>query len=175
MNVKPYRPMYRFWLDFTKPSEKAIADKIENLKNSRSFTSVIRDGIRLICDLRDGKLDILFELFPWVRAEFLEYMRDTTQIVSLAPPTMIQQSPTDEKLQVQLKRIEALLVQQQGKQAISGELQTVMRDPKQLGAPQFAAPSFDEEDDDLLSVKKDTSSDKRSTQNFIKSLMSLQQ
>ena len=72
----PYRLMYRFWLDMEKPEEELIADKIEHLKNERSFTSVIRDGIRLVCDLREGKLDVLFELFPWVRAEFVNYMRE---------------------------------------------------------------------------------------------------
>jgi hypothetical protein len=73
---KPYRPRFNFWLNMDKPEEKLIANKIQALKLETLFTATIRDGIRLICDLRDGKLDVLFELFPWVRAEFLQYMRE---------------------------------------------------------------------------------------------------
>lgn len=76
MTQKSHRLMFRFWLDMFKSEEAAIADQVEILKNKRSFTQTIRDGIRLVCDLRNGKLDVLFELFPWVRAEFMEYMRD---------------------------------------------------------------------------------------------------
>jgi hypothetical protein len=75
---KPYRPRFNFWLNMDKPEEKLIANKIKALKLETLFTATIRDGIRLVCDLRDGKLDVLFELFPWVRAEFLQYMREVT-------------------------------------------------------------------------------------------------
>lgn len=74
MANKPYRLMYKFWLDINKTDEEAIADKIETLKTKRAFSKTIRDGIRLVCDLRNGKLDVLFELFPWVRAEFMQYI-----------------------------------------------------------------------------------------------------
>lgn len=65
--AKSYRLMYRFWLDMGKTNEEAIADQIELLKNERSFTQTIRDGIRLIVDLRQGNTDVLFELFPLIR------------------------------------------------------------------------------------------------------------
>lgn len=98
MANKSYRIMYRFWLDITKPSEKAIADKIDLLKNERSFTSVIRDGIRLVSNLRDGKLDVLFELFPWVRAEFLNYIREALPLPeenTIEIPQLAQQIEAD--------------------------------------------------------------------------------
>lgn len=79
-----HRIGFKFWLNMNKADEEAIADQIELLKNERSFTEVIRDGIRLICDLRKGKLDVLFELFPWVRAEFMDYMREI-QIIPTNP------------------------------------------------------------------------------------------
>ncbi|GAB5426316.1 MAG: hypothetical protein Crog4KO_34630 [Crocinitomicaceae bacterium] len=81
MTQKSHRIMFRFWLDIVKPDELKIADTIEILKNERSFTQTIRDGIRLIFDLKQGKLDVLFELFPWVRAEFMDYMRDIQPVV----------------------------------------------------------------------------------------------
>ena len=47
-----------------------------------------------MCDLRNGKLDILFELFPWVRAEFMQYMHD------LQLPQVGQAIPANEPQQV---------------------------------------------------------------------------
>lgn len=76
MTQKSHRLMFRFWLDMFKPEEEELADTIELLKNERSFSKTIRDGIKLITNLRQGKLDVLFELFPWVKAEFMEYMRE---------------------------------------------------------------------------------------------------
>lgn len=62
------REKFKFWLDLNKDDELLIAETIDELKRQRSFVSTIRDGIRLICDLRQGKLNVLFELFPWVKA-----------------------------------------------------------------------------------------------------------
>lgn len=74
--TKRFRLRFTFWLDMLKQGEAAIADAIDSLKDERLFSQTVRDGIRLIMSLRSGKLDVLFELFPWVRAEFLQYMRD---------------------------------------------------------------------------------------------------
>ncbi|MEL6309910.1 MAG: hypothetical protein AAFQ52_17345 [Chloroflexota bacterium] len=70
------RKRYSFWLDRRKPDERAVEDIISQMKADRAFTPSIRNGLSLMADLQDGKLDVLFELFPWVRAEFLEYMRE---------------------------------------------------------------------------------------------------
>lgn len=43
---------------------------IEYCKKTRQFASVIRDGIRLIWSLREGNLDVLFELFPHLQRQF---------------------------------------------------------------------------------------------------------
>jgi hypothetical protein len=81
--TKRFRLRFTFWLDMLKEGELAVAEAIQKLKVDRLFAETVRDGIRLVCDLRDGKLDVLFELFPWVRAEFLQYMRE----IALEPPT----------------------------------------------------------------------------------------
>ncbi|MGB7341462.1 MAG: hypothetical protein WBC91_21375, partial [Phototrophicaceae bacterium] len=70
-----YQRQFRFWLNAKSRQDQTLIELVNQLKNKRSFTQTIRDGIRLVCDLRNGKLDVLFELFPWVRAEFMEYMR----------------------------------------------------------------------------------------------------
>lgn len=122
MANESYRLMYRFWLNIAKPAEEVIADKIEILKNERLFSQTIRDGIRLICDLRDGRLDVLFELFPWVKAEFMEYIREVqpvpaeesrgTELPAAPPSPVVQQTPQQvpaEKqwLEAEQERLEA--------------------------------------------------------------------
>ncbi len=82
MSSKRFRLRFTFWLDVNKKDEAEIADEVEELKRDRLFAQTIRDGIRLICDLRDGKLNVLFELFPWVKAEFMEYIREVQPVPS---------------------------------------------------------------------------------------------
>jgi hypothetical protein len=68
------RKRFTFWLDDTKHEQNELIEQVDQLKQTRSFASTIRDGIRLVSDLRKGSLDVLFELFPFVRAEFLQYV-----------------------------------------------------------------------------------------------------
>jgi len=56
----------RFNLDLNKEDEHQLHEMIRSLKKKRSFMGVIRDGIHLILDLRQGQTDVLRELFPWV-------------------------------------------------------------------------------------------------------------
>lgn len=65
---------YTFWLDMLKADEHELADLIEELKHSRSFVRMIRDGLRLVNDLRLGRVGVLLELAPWVQ----EYFKDTS-------------------------------------------------------------------------------------------------
>jgi hypothetical protein len=69
MKKKRFRLMFKFWLDVTNPIELEVSEAIEELKQQRTFAKTIRDGIRLVYTLRQGRLDVLFELFPWVKAE----------------------------------------------------------------------------------------------------------
>lgn len=57
---------YKFWLDGGKDDELLLTDEIDQLKKKRLFTATLRDGIRLIINLRAGHLDVLVELFPWI-------------------------------------------------------------------------------------------------------------
>ena len=69
MARKSFRQRFVFWLDIEKDHEADIAEAIDSLKQKRSFSKTIRDGIRLIVDLRAGRTDVLFELFPLLRAK----------------------------------------------------------------------------------------------------------
>ena len=79
------RRMFRFWLDDSKSTEESIAEQIETLKDQRQFTGTIRDGIQLVTNLRDGNLDVLFDLFPWVRLEMMEYFKSIGLIAPEIP------------------------------------------------------------------------------------------
>ena len=91
-----FRLRFTFWLDLHKEDEAELAETIDGLKHERSFASTIRDGIRLVCDLRAGRLDVLCELFPWVG--------EALQPVSPAP--------VDARLHEQIARLETLLLAQ---------------------------------------------------------------
>lgn len=63
------RRRHFFWLDDNKPTEAVLINDIGKLKENRQYTRFIRDGIRLMIDLSQGKTDVLRELFPWVLEE----------------------------------------------------------------------------------------------------------
>ena len=96
MAQKSFRMKFMFWLDVTKEDEDELIGQIELLKQKRLFAKTVRDGIRLICDLRAGRTDVLFELFPWVK--------DALQPMPAAP--------VEQGLQAQIARLEALLLVQ---------------------------------------------------------------
>ena len=69
MAAKRFRLKFMFWLDLTKEDEYELAEQIDILKQQRRFVETIRDGIRLVVDLRAGRTDRLFAMFPWLAAE----------------------------------------------------------------------------------------------------------
>lgn len=91
-----YRVMQKFWLDVSKRDERELAQQIVELKNQRAYTSTIRDALRLFLDLKQGRADVLLELFPW--------LKEGLQPAQTAQP--------DQKLHEQIARLEALLLSQ---------------------------------------------------------------
>lgn len=61
------RWQFKFWLNVNNDEDLAIADLIGELKRQRQFQRAVRDGLRLIADLRAGRTDVLLELFPGIR------------------------------------------------------------------------------------------------------------
>lgn len=105
MKKTPYRVMQKFWLDVTKPDENELLNYIHTLKNPQtrggsrySFAATIRDGLRLIRDLRAGKVDVLIELFPWIEE----------LLIAKTAAAPRQESP----IFSQLERLEKLLLAQ---------------------------------------------------------------
>lgn len=58
------RLQFKFWLDTGRVDDAALIDDIDQLKTRRQFTQTIRDGLRLMIDLRRGNVGVLLELFP---------------------------------------------------------------------------------------------------------------
>ena len=92
----PYRIMQKFWLDVSKRDERELAQQIVELKERRAFASSIRDAMKLFLDLKQGKVEVLCEMFPWVREAFQS-----------APA-----APVEQGLQEQITRLETLLLAQ---------------------------------------------------------------
>ena len=101
---KPYRMMFRYWLDATKDEELALADFCEELKESRSFVSTIRQALTLIRDLRAGRLDSLFALFPWI----LGWLEERAEAIAEAK-IRAEGGGYPEQIEGYLERIERLL------------------------------------------------------------------
>ena len=143
---------FSFWLDCDKDEELLLAEQIDELKHERSFTRTIRQGIRLICDLRAGRFDVLFELFPELRKCLKE--ED-------------QGSPEEIKaMRKQIARMERLLIQKVpngytlSERSLEGRTRTL---------PRIEVDEFDTE---LIEIKPDTSNN--SGRNFLNSLTALQ-
>lgn len=61
------RVQYRFWLDAMKDAELELGQEILVMKKRRKFQTTVKDALRLILDLRAGRVEVLLELFPFVR------------------------------------------------------------------------------------------------------------
>jgi hypothetical protein len=156
-NPKSYRLMYKFWLDMMKPEEEALADMIEKMKSARSYASAVRDGLRLINDLRQGNVTVLLELFPFVKTALASGGNDDNGGISKAD----------------LERLEALIKESQLQPiapplAASGGLKPLG------GLKPIAPPAYDEDEGMSLVVSKAEGGGDDATQNFLKSMMALQ-
>lgn len=65
--AKTGRLMVSFWLDVSKQSEHELNEHIRMLKKKRMFSYSIRAGLALLKDLREGHVDVLCDMFPWIR------------------------------------------------------------------------------------------------------------
>jgi|GEM_PF-3496851 len=99
---KSFRLQQKFWLDLSKPEEAGLADICDSLKQNRTFSKTIRDGIRLIVSLRQGKTDVLEELFPaiviairgsqsTVNDDFQSMMNEIAELKSLVSSQPVSQ------------------------------------------------------------------------------------
>ncbi len=146
-----------FWIDLNKPEEARLAEQIAELKSKRAFARTVRDGIRLIYDLSQGKTDVLRELFPWVME----------QPAPQAP--VASQTGLDESTSSLIERLEALIAEREAAQ----------ERPESTGGRALkplkpVAPQPDEDNDTFeLEIKQD-SSGSSSAHNLIRQLSDMQ-
>lgn len=154
------RYRFDFWLDSDKDDELLLMEDIDALKRRRLFSQTIRDGIRLIMDLRRGSFDVLIELFPDIRHHIVEPGQGSNDSGNGDDIKAIRQ---------QLARLEQAALQQS---VPSGLLMAGgNKGPRPMATPAVSAPIFDD-DDGLLSIKRDTST--ASADNFLRAAFALQ-
>jgi hypothetical protein len=140
-----------FWVDLNKPEQAWLAERIVELKSQKSFARTVREGIRLVCDLRQGKTDVLRELFPWVLEQ------DTVEKEGTDRQTP---APAEDSTAQLIARLEALIAEREQAKPTFTPLAPV-------------APSPPKDDEIELEIKQD-SSGSRSAYNLIQQLNDMQ-
>lgn len=164
------RQKVEFWLRKNKADEVWLVDLIGYLKGQRVFARVIRDGLRLIWDLKNKNVDVLLELFPDV-ANWLQ--------VKMTPPPP---PPDIAKLERQIAQLQQYLIEQGGNQLPQPPADYPSMKPSGLqplggmkpiagGLKPLSKPMVDDDDDVEIVVKKNTSTD--AGLNFLAAMASL--
>lgn len=86
---------FSFQLFWDKAEEFELIEVAARLIENREFTRVMRIALRVIPALLDGDLEPLFEAFPWVRAEFMQYMKEVQSEPQQALPANIEDALRD--------------------------------------------------------------------------------
>lgn len=137
------RHRFNFWLDFSKDDELLVAETIDELKVKRSFASVVRDGIMIVNELRQGRVDLLLKLYPFVA----DAIRPT------APPVDPDRGDLERLIEKAVHNSVSNIIQLPAppvdypvmKQAATGTLG---------GLRKMALPVIDDDDDDTIVINK---------------------
>lgn len=62
--VKPRRIQFKFWMDANRDDERPLGEYLWQLRKKRKLTRTIRDAVRLLKSLQEGRADVLLKLFP---------------------------------------------------------------------------------------------------------------
>lgn len=168
---KRYRLRFSFWLDMLKSDEVMVADQIELLKNSRLFSATVRDGIMLMCDLRQGSTDLLTRLFP-ILTEPLALWNElqncrADMLLRMFPWLKEAIAPPAADTTAMQKQIDMLYDLIKAK-APAGE-----GAPIKMLTNNKATPPPPDDDDDALTAVRDESAGAKSASNFLKSAFAL--
>lgn len=100
-NIRRFRPrtQVRFWLYDDLQSEQNLIEIITYWKARKQFATMIKAGMRLMWSLGQGKLDVLFDLFPQI---------ETQLAARYSPPT----PPDTSALEKKIERLERLIMEQ---------------------------------------------------------------
>lgn len=168
--VKTGRVVHHFWLNIWNEPEGKLDNEMRELKKQRKFAETVRDGLRLILDLRAGSLVVLFELFPHLQERLAGQI-----VVSSSEPTP---SADIRSLQSQVEQLTQLILQQRiGDGLQSAKMQSSLSSdaPTQPMKPitnrQIEMPNFD--DDDLPTLVSTKSASVDASANLVRSMLAL--
>lgn len=163
---------HKFQLDINKDVESWLHEWIEHLTKQRKFSQYVRDGLRLMIDLSAGNLDVLIELFPWVSERLAQGHGATPPTPQ--PPPVINQTELAKEIAAQIvlqggvnpieMRSTNTVATQEAPKVSTGQ------GTKQIPAPNFAMPVFDDDDDLSTVIVTTKNTNTISTQNFLRSL-----
>lgn len=146
--VKTGRVVHHFWLNIRNEPEGALDNEMRELKKQRRFAETVRDGLRLILDLRAGSLDVLFELFPHLQERLINQpvtpvsappMPDPTELAREIATQIILQGGSNKMV---LQSVLSSDAPTQSVKAITG---------KELGGfKPITLPTFDDDEFDTL-------------------------
>ncbi len=115
------RQTRKFQLRHNHPIDAHVSQILDYSRSQRREVTVIRDGVRLLWALENNDLNVLFELFPHLKSQF---MPDGLSL---------------------MEQIQALFLNSQVLQTPLPISQT--SGPKSLNTPKLELPTFDDDDD----------------------------
>jgi hypothetical protein len=174
MKKRRFAKMFNFWLDLNRPDEYELAETVDNLKQARQFSQVIRDGLRIIPALLAGNPDPLLERFPWVIDMVLaRYGQPTPE-----PPKANGNTSGGDGLERKIDRLEQLIIRQgMNPNPSIAAVAPVMSGNLIAGAVavQFTPPPMDDDFDFMadVEIKKDENAGAVASQNLRNQLMQM--
>ena len=137
------RQTRKFQLRLDHAEDAHVRDVLDFCKGERREVTMIRKGVSLYWALEQGNLDVLFEMFPQYKAQFAPNTAETLeQFMGILRRQQVVQAP----------------------ERAAG--------PKQIAAPNFAIPIFEEDDEPTVLIRTSTSTD--SSMNFVTALKNMQ-
>lgn len=149
------RTTRHFQLRVDNPKDAHVREVLDYAKSQRREVTVIREAVTLYWALENGNLEALFEAFPQYKAH-----------LTPSTPAAGGGGPLDE-----IKGMLELIAAQQ--KTDNGLLmRSAGQGPKQIAAPTFAMPIFEDDDQPTVIISKSTSMD--SSMNFVNALKGMQ-
>lgn len=134
-----FRCQFRFWLDANKPDQVKLGEALADLKRQRRYLPTLRNAIRLFLDLRAGRTDVLFELFPWI-------------VERLKPATP---APDSGELKREIAGLKQFIMDNMASLPATAIVAAPLKQSGNMGQDKaVVAPTFDD-DDEVVMVKRD--------------------
>ena len=177
----PIRESITLTFNLRDENEARIYQWLQTVSKSGTLLTTLHHAITLHAVLESGHIEALLEAYP----QLADYLQQTIE-------AQIDARDTRQMNQVlsEIEAMKALLKQQHRSHPAPSDTplpkpnglrpvvplippETALR---QLAVPQFAVPKYEEDDDsqDLFVIQKDVDSGRRANENFLKSVLSLQ-